>query len=259
MALLEFNGLTKHFGGLIAVSGLDLSIEGGEIFGLIGPNGAGKTTFFNLIGGIYKPTSGTIKYNGEDITGLKPNKIARKGIIRTFQHTTLFKEYTVLENVIFGFYLQYKAHFWSYILGTPLYRREADFFKEEAMGILQLAGLYGLEDEYAKNLSYGHQRALALAIALAAEPRVLLLDEPVAGMTAEEIELMLTRIRKINKNKGTTIVLVEHNMRAILSVCHRIAVLNFGKKIAEGPPLEVVNNQLVIEAYLGRYRDAASN
>lgn len=259
MALLEFNGLTKHFGGLIAVSGLDLSVEGGEIFGLIGPNGAGKTTVFNLIGGVYKPTSGTIIYNGEDITGLKPDKIARKGIVRTFQHTTLFKEYTVLENVILGFYLQYKAHFWSSILGTPSYRREEAFFKEEAMDILQLAGLYGLEGEYAKNLSYGHQRALALAIALAAKPRVLLLDEPVAGMTAEEIELMLMRIRKINENKRATIVLVEHNIRAILSVCHRIAVLNFGKKIAEGPPVEVVNNQLVIEAYLGRYRNAASN
>lgn len=259
MALLEFNGLTKHFGGLIAVSGLDLSVKRGEIFGLIGPNGAGKTTVFNLIGGCYKPTSGTIIYNGEDITGLKSDKIARKGIIRTFQHTPLFKEYTVLENVILGFYLQYKTHFWSSIFGTPSYRREEAFFKKEAMDIIQLAGLSGLEGEYAKNLSYGHQRALALAIALAAEPKVLLLDEPVAGMTAEELELMLMRIRKINENKKTTIVLVEHNIRAMLRVCHRIAVLNFGKKIAEGSPVEVVNNQLVIEAYLGRYRNAASS
>lgn len=251
MPLLELKKLTKNFGGLAAVSQLELSVERGEIVGLIGPNGAGKTTVFNMISGLLRPTSGKVLFKGEDITGMKPHSVVRKGLARTFQLTLLFGDFTVLENILVGFHLKARMGLraaFSDAVGTR--SKKPELFKEVSE-LTEFMGLAEKQNELAKNLPHGYQKSLDMAIALAAKPELLLLDEPVTGMTAVEIRQMMNKIVDA-KNKGMTIFLVEHHVKVVMDICDRIYVLNFGKKIAEGSPEEVSRNKDVIAAYLGR-------
>ncbi len=247
MALLEAHHLTKHFGGLAAVNRVDITVEEGEIVGLIGPNGAGKTTCFNLLSGFLPPTAGTITFNGEDITGLRPHQIVARGLVRTFQLTTLFQDMTVLENVLLGLHLTSRRG-----LGQALWHRHAFPHDEIARSheVLEFTGLASHAEQLAKNLPHGHQRTLGIAMALAARPRLLMLDEPVTGMNFEESQRIMGLVQTI-RDRGTTILLVEHNMRAVMSTCERIVVLSFGQKLAEGTAAEVSTNRDVIAAYLG--------
>jgi branched-chain amino acid transport system ATP-binding protein len=247
--LLETKGLTKHFGGLAAVSQLDMHINQGEIVGLIGPNGAGKTTVFNLITGFLRPTRGKVLFDGHDITGKKAHVIAKMGIGRTFQLAYLFPDFTVLENVVASFYLYPKSGFWEALLNAPSYQKKEEYILNQAREVLQLVGLDKVRDGLAKNLPHGHQKVLNVARALAVKPRFLLLDEPIAGMTHDEIVFSLGVFEKI-RSQGVTILLVEHNME-FMSLCDRIIVLNFGNKIAEGSPEEVRRNEELIQAYFG--------
>jgi branched-chain amino acid transport system ATP-binding protein len=247
MALLEAQNLTKYFGGLAAVNRVDLAVEEGEIVGLIGPNGAGKTTCFNLLSGFLPPTAGTITFVGEPLTGLKPHHIVARGLVRTFQHTTLFQDMTVLQNVLMGLHLHSRRD-----LGHVLFSRHA-FPQDEIRRcheVLDFTGLSELADQLAKNLPHGHQRTLGIAMALAVRPRLLMLDEPVTGMNIDESQRIMALIKTI-RDRGTTILLVEHNMRAVMGTCERIVVLNFGQKLAEGTPAAVSSNPDVIAAYLG--------
>ena len=248
--LLETIGLTRYFGGLAAVSDVDMSVDEGEIVGLIGPNGAGKTTFINLVNGFMKPTRGTIAFDGKDITGKKPHVLARMGIGRTFQITPFFSEFTTFENIVASFYLSADASLWGSIFATRKYRRREDDILKQAEGNLHLVGLEGAKDELARNLPHGHQRVLDLAAALAVKPKLLLLDEPLGGMGQEEIDLALDAIRKV-RARGTSILLVEHNVPVVMGLCDRIVVINYGRKIAEGAPHEVKKNKEVISAYFG--------
>lgn len=250
MALLEVRGLTKYFGGLAAVNELDFDVNKKEILGIIGPNGAGKTTAFNLITGFYRPTSGKIIFNGYDITGHKPNEIAGRGLVRTFQATLLFKSKTVLENVMLAHHLQQRTSFLGRLFDTPSAQREREKSRQQSMEILKFMGLARVKDELPSNLPHGLQRLLGVSIALPAKPQLILLDEPVTGMNAEETMTMMGRLQEIRK-KGITIVLVEHHMKAVMAICDRIVVLNFGKKIAEDVPEKIRVNKDVIEAYLG--------
>ena len=247
--LLETKGLTKHFGGLAAVSQLDLYVNRGEIVGLIGPNGAGKTTVFNLITGFLRPTSGKVLFDGHDITGRKPHLIAETGIGRTFQLAYLFPDFTVMENVVASFYLYPRSGFWEALFNTPAYRKKEKDILNQAKEVLRLVGLDRAEDELAKNLPHGHQKVLNVARALAIKPKLLLLDEPIAGMTRDEIVFSLGVFDKI-RSQGITILFVEHNME-FMSLCDRVIVLNFGNKIAEGSSEEVRQNEAVIQAYFG--------
>ena len=251
MPLLALQGIIKDFGGLRAINQVSLEIQEGEILGLIGPNGAGKTTLFNVITGFFKPTSGRVIFKDEDITGLKPNQIAQKGLVRTFQATTLFRENTVLENMILGFHLQQKLNFWEELLKTSRQRRKQKEVQEQSLAILNFMKLEPFKDHLAKNLPYGHQRALGVSIALATSPELLLLDEPVCGMNAEETDFMMSHIRRVREEKKVTLIIVEHDMRVVMGLSDRIAVLNYGGKIAEGPPAEIQENKTVIDAYLG--------
>jgi branched-chain amino acid transport system ATP-binding protein len=247
--LLETKGLTKHFGGLAAVSQLDLYVNQGEIVGLIGPNGAGKTTVFNLITGFLRPTRGKVIFDGYDITGKKPHLIAETGIGRTFQLAYLFPDFTVLENVVASFYLYPRSGFWEALFNTPAYRKKEKYILNQAREVLRLVGLDKAEGELAKNLPHGHQKVLNVARALAIKPKLLLLDEPIAGMTRDEIVFSLDVFDKI-RSQGITILFVEHNME-FMSLCDRVIVLNFGNKIAEGSSEEVRQNEAVIQAYFG--------
>ncbi len=250
MALLELRGVTKRFGGLVAVDNVDLDIDEGEIRGVIGPNGAGKTTIFNLTTGNYPVTEGRIKYNGEDITGLSPHEIASRGLVRTFQQTALFNEFTLLKNVAIACHLHAKVTLFGAVAHTPAAQQTQRQAEERALEILEFMGLTDFKDELAINLPHGHQRALGIAIGLATEPKVLLLDEPVTGMNPTEKQDMVGLIRQV-RDRGITIMLVEHDMRTVMGLCEKISVLDFGKKIAEGLPEEILHNQQVIEAYLG--------
>ena len=247
MALLETKNLTKHFGGLAAVSHFDLAVDEGEIVGLIGPNGAGKTTCFNLLSGFLPPTAGTIRFGGEDITGLKPHYIVKRGLVRTFQLTTLFQEMTVLENVLLGLHLHSHRGVGQFLGRWQVFPQDEI---NQCSAVLEFTGLAPYAGQLAKNLPHGHQRALGIAVALAVQPRLLLLDEPVTGMNFEESQRIMQLVKTI-RDRGTTILLVEHNMKAVMGTCERIVVLNFGEKLTEGTPTEVGANPEVIAAYLG--------
>ena len=249
MPILEVKTLSMHFGGLAAVSNLDLTIQEGEIRGIIGPNGAGKTTLFNVISGVYRPTSGQIFYrNGEHIGGLSSSKIAKMGIIRTFQRTAIYQEFTVLQNVTVARHLHGRESIVSVFTGAGKKIEKKNI--ENASKIVAFMGLGHLENELAVNLPHGHQRALGVAIALACEPSVLLLDEPLTGMTPTEKAHMIELIRKVHQ-QGITILMVEHDMRSVMELCDYISVLDFGTLLVEGPPADIQNDENVINAYLG--------
>ena len=247
--LLEIKDLTKNFGGLAAVSDFSMDVAEGEIVGLIGPNGAGKSTVFNLITGVLPATSGTIVFDGHDITKKLPDQVARLGIGRTFQLNPLFPDFTVLENVTSSFDLHPRSTLFDIFFNTGKYRRNEAFIQVKAREILELVGLDKVADELAKNLPHGHQKMLGVARALATKPRLLLLDEPLAGMNPGEIQDSLDAIRSMRAN-GITVLIVEHNMQ-ILTLCDRVVVISFGKKITEGLPEEVRANTEVISAYFG--------
>ena len=249
MALLEVRDLSRHFGGLAAVDGLSFAVEDGEIRGLIGPNGAGKTTTFNVISGYYQPTAGDVVYDGRSIARLKTSDIAARGLVRTFQSTTLFNEFSVRDNVLVGCHLHARVGPLAAILGTG--RRIEARAKERADEILAFMGLDGRADEPASDLPHGHQRTLGIAVALAADPRLLLLDEPFTGMNPGETRRMMALVKRLRDERGVTILLVEHDMQAVMGLCEKITVLSFGRLLAEGAPAEIRANADVVEAYLG--------
>ncbi len=248
--ILEIREISKYFGGLAALSDLSFKVKRGTILGLIGPNGAGKTTLFNVVSGFLSPSLGKVYFDGEDITGLRPDQVARRGLVRTFQGVNLFKRKTVLENLIVAHHLQVKAGFWELLINDARAKSDENSTYRNSLHILDYMGLLNLKDELTQNLPHGHQRALGVAIAMAARPRLLLLDEPLTGMNPEESRRFIELIRGL-RNQGITLMVVEHDMKAIMGLSHRIVVLNYGRKIAEGTPQEILKNQQVIEAYLG--------
>jgi branched-chain amino acid transport system ATP-binding protein len=258
MALLELQKLVKTFGGLTAVDQFDMTVEKGEIVGLIGPNGAGKTTVFNSISGVYRPNGGKVLFKDKDITGLNAYSVVKRGLVRTFQVTTIFSDLTVLENIRLGSHLLARIGFWADIFSTPSQRRKEKQLFKKAAELADFVGLGDKRNETAKNLSHGHQRLLEVAIALAADPELLMLDEPVAGMSAEETQEMMKKIRN-TRDRGITILLVEHDMKMVMDICTRIYVVDFGKKLAEGTPQEICANPAVIAAYLGSEYHHAGN
>ncbi len=249
--LLEIQGLTKRFGGLTAVGDVSFNVQENEILSVIGPNGAGKSTLFKLISSFLRPTDGEVRFNGERISGLAPHIVARKGVVRTFQETTIFKEMTARQNVVVAHHLQSKATLFGHFSGTLTARRDEIAFHESAAEILEYLGLGHVQHELARNLPHGYLRALGIAIGLAAKPQVLLLDEPFAGMNHDETMKAVEMVRGV-RDRGITILLVEHDMQAVMRISDRIVVLNFGEMIAEGTPEEIQSNERVIEAYLGR-------
>lgn len=250
MALLEIRNLSKYFVGLAALRQLTLDVFDSEIVGLIGPNGAGKTTLFNVICSFYPPSEGKVIFEGQNITGLKSHKIARMGIGRSFQASTLFMKSTVLDNVVTGFHINYRQPGWKAFLHTSSTREEERIIRQKAMEILDFTGLASQKDKTAENLSSGYQKTLAISIALATNPRLLLLDEPVTTLSPDRVEMIMELVAKV-RGAGTTVVVIEHNMKAIMDYCDRIVVLAYGKKIAEGLPQEIRENKEVVEAYLG--------
>ncbi|MBS4025018.1 MAG: ABC transporter ATP-binding protein [Clostridia bacterium] len=248
--LLKTTALTKHFGGLAAVSQFDMFINKGEIVGLIGPNGAGKTTIINLISGFLKSSSGNIIFDEEDITSKPAHIMARMGIGRTFQITPMFFEFSTFKNIVASHYLAAESCFWGAIFNTSKYRNKEEHIVKLAEETLEFVGLSKARNELAKNLPHGYQKLLDLARALAIKPKLLLLDEPIGGISSDEINLVLKAIDKV-RSQGTTILLVEHNMEVVMSICDRIIVANYGQKIAEGTPDEVRRDKDVISAYFG--------
>lgn len=250
-ALLSVQNVTKRYGGLVANNDISFDLNKGEILSVIGPNGAGKSTLFKLIAGFVKPTSGKIIFEGKDITGMLPHVIAERGIVRTFQETTIFKEMTALRNVVVAHHLRCHATNWGVFFGSRRAREDELRFQDNAADILEFLGLGKVMDEPAGSLPHGYLRALGIAMGMAANPTVLLLDEPYAGMNPEETDAAVEMTRKIVQ-RGITVILVEHDMSAVMRISDRIVVINFGSKIAEGTPTEIQHNETVIEAYLGR-------
>lgn len=249
MAQLETKGVSQHFGGVAAVSKLDLAVEQGEIRGLVGPNGAGKTTLFNTISGMYAPTEGEVLFEGESIGGITPNKIAKRGLVRTFQRDALFPELDVLRNLKIARHLHVREGPLRSIFGRA--RRYREEQERQSRELLEFVGMRELESETASNLPHGQQRVLGVAMALAAGPRLLMLDEPVTGMNPTETTHMTDLIRQIRDEWGITILLVEHNMSTVMGLCETVTVLDFGEKLIEGVPSEIMRDERVVNAYLG--------
>ena len=251
MALLEVKHLTKHFGGLTAVGDVTLELNEGELVGLIGPNGAGKTTLFNLLTGVYEPSEGTITLDGHLLNGKQPYKIASLGLGRTFQNIRLFKDLTVLDNVLIAFSNHHKKHVFASFLRLPAFYKNEEALKAKAIDLLKIFDLDRDADTLAKNLAYGQQRRLEIVRALATEPKILFLDEPAAGMNPQETAELTDLIRRIKEEFKITIMLIEHDMNLVMDVTERIYVLEYGRLIAHGTPSEIKTNKRVIEAYLG--------
>lgn len=253
--VLETKKLTKIFGGLTAVADFDADVRGGEIYSLIGPNGAGKTTVFNVVTGIYRPDHGNVIFKGTDITGKKPHEIVRFGIARTFQNIRIFPHMTCLENIMAGQHCRTSAGLWSTLFATPKKHREEENIRETAERRIRQVGLARFRDELARNISYGSQRMLEIARALATEPALLVLDEPSSGLNAGETDALMKFLRELIANENLTILLIEHDMNVVMGISDRVAVMDEGRKIAEGRPEEIYNDPRVIEAYLGSEDD----
>ncbi len=250
-SLFEAKGICKYFGGLKAVEQVDMTIEEGDVFGIIGPNGAGKTTFFNACSGIDKPTKGNVFLQGEDITNLTPEQVAKKGMARTFQNIKLFRYMSVLENVKIGFHNQLRTNIFDSILHTKTYREDEAYANRKGLEVIEMVGLGRFTETLAGNLPYGIQRKVEIARALALNPKILLLDEPAAGMNPSETHSLMMFIKDLNK-AGYTIAVIEHDMKFVMNACNKVLVLNFGQKICQGTPDEVRCNQEVVEAYFGK-------
>ena len=251
--VLVAEAVRKEFGGLVAVNDVDFTVPRGKVISLIGPNGAGKTTFFNMLTGVYKPTSGKVTLLGEDVTGKPPHAITARGVGRTFQNIRLFQNMTALENVLVGMHARLKANMFASILRTPGLRREEAQAAERAHALLRYCELpTSADDSYAMHLSYGDQRRLEVARALATDPKLLLLDEPTAGMNPQESAQFTSFVSKVRDERGVTVLLIEHDMKVVMGISDRVSVLDHGQKIAEGSPQEIQHNSQVIEAYLGR-------
>ncbi len=252
MSLINATRVVKRFGGLMAVNKMDFNLEKGEIVSIIGPNGAGKTTFFNTITGIYKPEEGQIMFNGKSLIGLRPDQIAERGISRTFQNIRLFSNMSVIENILVGMHPHLKQSAVDSLLRLPSFKKEELDAEKKAEELMEYVGVKGVGNELAKNLPYGAQRRVEIARALAADPLLLLLDEPTAGMNPLETEDAIKLFRRIRDEKGITVLLIEHDMRVVMNISERISVMDYGEKLAEGTPAEIRANPRVVEAYLGR-------